>query len=200
MTDEGYIKFNIDWNPAVTPALAEIEELRRWRRPLYEAGLIGEYAELSIGFGNMSARCPAGGLFVISGTQTGHLADLEQRHFSVVTECDPDANRVVCSGDVKASSESMTHAALYALDPSIAAVVHVHDRELWDAGKNRLPTTSGTVAYGTPDMAREFGRLYRETSFSRDGIAVMGGHEEGLVSIGASVEQAARRMLEHAQR
>jgi len=200
LIDEGYIKFDMDWTPAATPALPEIDELRRWRRPLYAAGLIGEYTDLGIGFGNISARCSAGGLFVISGTQTGHLAELERRHFSVVTHCDPAANRVTCHGDVRASSESMTHAALYAVDRSIAAVVHVHDATLWHEGRNNWPTTSESVAYGTPDMAREFERLYRDSVFSQDGIAVMAGHEDGLVSIGESVEQAVRRMLELAGR
>ena len=195
MIDEGYIKFEIDWQKSATPALPEIEELQYWRRPLYAAGLIGEYIELGIGFGNISARC-AGGVFVISGTQTGHLAELERSHFSVVTECDPDANRVVCKGDVKASSESMTHAALYDLDPSIAAVVHVHDAKLWNSARDDWPTTAESVAYGTPGMAREFQRLYRDTAFPEHGIAVMGGHEEGLVSFGTDIAQAAARILD----
>jgi len=194
--DEGYIKFDIDWQQSTTPALPSIDELICWRRPLYEAGLIGQYTKLGIGFGNLSARCPGNGLFVISGTQTGHLADLRYEHFSVVTECDPDTNLVRCQGDVKASSESMTHAAIYALSPSIQAVVHVHHRGLWEACKDRIATTDSSVAYGTPDMAREFARLYQDGEFATTGVAVMGGHEEGLISTGGTVEEAAGRILE----
>jgi hypothetical protein len=44
-------------------------------------------------------------------------------------------------------------------------------------------------------MAAEFERIYRETSFSKVGIAVMGGHESGLISIGRNLEEAAMRIL-----
>ena len=51
------------------------------------------------------------------------------------------------------------------------------------------------VSFGTPGMAREFERLYRDTEFARDGIAVMAGHEEGLVTFGSEIAGAARRIL-----
>ena len=89
----------------------------------------------------------------------------------------------------------MTHAALYALGADIAAVVHVHSLPLWQALKGRLPTTDAAIAYGTPDMAREFARLYRDTAFARDGVAIMAGHEEGIVAFGHGMGQAARRIL-----
>jgi hypothetical protein len=44
-------------------------------------------------------------------------------------------------------------------------------------------------------MAREFGRLYRDTDFRTGGIAVMAGHEAGLVSAGRSLEEATERIL-----
>jgi hypothetical protein len=44
-------------------------------------------------------------------------------------------------------------------------------------------------------MAREFSRLYSDTAFSAEGIAVMAGHEEGLVSIGRTLEEASNRIL-----
>ena len=58
-----------------------------------------------------------------------------------------------------------------------------------------LPTTDADVAYGTPDMAREFARLYAECGFDRRRIAVMGGHEEGLISFGPNLQSAAELML-----
>jgi hypothetical protein len=45
-------------------------------------------------------------------------------------------------------------------------------------------------------MAKEFRRLYRDTDFASSEIAVMGGHEGGLISIGDDMAQAARRFLE----
>lgn len=89
----------------------------------------------------------------------------------------------------------MTHAAIYELDSAIGAVVHVHSRDLWDKLINKLPTTNPDVGYGTPEMAEEFRRLYAQTAFHRDGIAVMAGHDEGLVSFGDTLADASERIL-----
>lgn len=193
--DEGRIKYEIDFTPGRAPDIDAARELERCRRPLYEAGLIGRYKELGVGFGNLSRRCGPAGQFLISGTQTGHLARTDERHYSLVTACDVAANKVRCEGPVRASSEAMTHAAIYELSRDIEAVVHVHSRELWDRHLNRLPTTDPDVAYGTPEMARDFARLYAETDFPTAGIAVMAGHEDGLIGIGASLDAATARIL-----
>jgi hypothetical protein len=193
--DEGYIKYDIDWVPGPAPNIAAAHELDRWRRPLYEAGLIGEYADLGIGFGNISKRCGAPGQFLISGTQTGHLAETDEHHYALVTAVDIDANTVSCSGPVKASSEAMTHAAIYALHDRIAAVVHVHSKPLWDKLLNVLPTTDARIPYGTPDMARELARLFADFDFDKTAVAVMAGHDEGLISFGPSLQAAAERLL-----
>ncbi len=195
MIDEGYIKFELDWQQGPAPDAALVAELDRWRRPLHAAKLIGHSARDDVGYGNLSLRSPGDGLFVISGTQTGHLAELGPQHCALVTACDVERNRVSCRGPVRASSESMTHAALYALSADITAVVHVHSRPLWQALQDRLPTTDAAIAYGTPEMAREFARLYRDTDFARDGVAVMAGHDEGIVAFGHGMAQAARRIL-----
>ena len=195
MIDEGYIKFDLEWTPAAPPGDPGMSDLIRWRDRLHGAELIGEYADLGIGYGNVSIRSGAGNQFVISGTQTGHLARTSAAHFALVTNADVEANRVVCEGPVRASSESLTHAALYRLDNRIAAVAHVHDRELWNSARSRLPCTDPEVSYGTPAMAREFERLYRETEFRHRGIAVMAGHDEGLIAIGTNVAEAADRIL-----
>jgi hypothetical protein len=193
--DEGYIKYDIDWTPGPAPDVDAARDLDRWRRPLFAAGLIGEYADLGIGYGNISKRCGKAGQFLISGTQTGHLADTDERHYALVTDVDIDANTVCCRGPVKASSEAMTHAAIYALDEQIAAVVHVHSRPLWEKYLGVLPTTAGDVPYGTPDMARELARLFASGGLDEAGIAVMAGHDEGLISFGPSLETAATRIL-----
>lgn len=195
MIDEGYIKFQSAWERSEPIAVPELESLMEWRRPLYAAGLVGHLDDEDVGYGNISARCRDATGFVISGTQTGHLADPGPEHYSLVTGYDFDTNVVQCRGAAQASSESLTHAAIYELDPSIRAVVHVHSEALWQALKGELPTTADDIAYGTPDMAREFQRLFRETAFSTEGVAVMGGHENGLVSMGGSVKEACDRIL-----
>jgi L-ribulose-5-phosphate 4-epimerase len=195
MIDEGYTKFEVDWvdrTPVDHPA---VQELERWRRPLFDAGLVGYYADQAVGYGNISTRVDERGLFIISGTGTGQLSRTGNGDYALVTRADIDKNFVRCAGATQASSETLTHAALYELDLSIGAVVHVHSTVLWERLKNRTPTTGADVAYGTPEMAREFKRLYRNTSLPDTGIAVMAGHESGLVSIGGNLEEAARRIL-----
>lgn len=196
MIDEGYIKFESDWERGPALERADVDELIAWRRSLFVAGLIGHYEELGIGFGNLSKRANGAGLFVISGTQTGHLPELGPENFALVTAFDVALNRVSSRGAAEASSESMTHAVLYDVDESIGAVAHVHSCELWVSLKGNLPTTDPAVAYGTPAMADEFRRLYRETDFPACGVAVMAGHDSGLISIGETVEQACRRLLD----
>jgi ribulose-5-phosphate 4-epimerase/fuculose-1-phosphate aldolase len=193
--DEGYIKFDSDWTPGAEPDAAATALLETWRRPLYDAGLIGHYEELGIGYGNLSVRLGRGRQFVISGTQTGHLPETDGRHYALVTDYDIDRNRVSSTGLVQASSESLTHAAIYELDEDINAVVHVHSLKLWQQLQDQVPTTAAEISYGTPEMAREFQRLYDAGEFAQQGIAVMAGHDEGIVGVGSSLEQAASRIL-----
>ena len=193
--DEGYTKYDVDWSPAPALPAGAVQELNDCRNRLHDAGLVGYYEEHGVGYGNLSIRGPQPGSFVISGTQTGHIPRTDASHYALVTGYDIDANRVACEGPVQASSEALTHAAIYELDPSIRAIAHVHSGELWHRLKDRIPTTAPDVPYGTPEMAREFRRLYEETEFARSGVAVMAGHDEGLVAFGASITEAADRIL-----
>lgn len=195
MIDEGYIKYQSCWSEAPAPDPDTVLLLEECRKPLFAAGLVGYYKDLGVGFGNISIRSKKPRQFLITGTQTGHLAAMTEQHYSLVTDYDIERNEVRCSGPVQASSEAMTHAAIYELDPSIAAIVHVHSKALWDEYLNKLPTTNPDVAYGTPEMAKEFRRLYIDTAFSSQGIAVMGGHEEGLIGFGESLEKVAANIL-----
>lgn len=192
--DEGYVKFTSDWRPGPAPDAAVTRELERWRRPLFEAGLIGHDEALGVGFGNLSLRTGRR-QFVVSGTQTGHVVATAGEHYTQVTDYDIAGNRVTCCGPVQASSESLTHAAVYEADPAVRAVVHAHSADLWRRSLQRLPTTRADAAYGTPEMAFEFLRLYRETEFARVGVAVMAGHDAGIVAIGPTLESAATRLL-----
>ena len=195
MIDEGYIKFNCEWTKSPRLENSAISELSKWRRPLFDAGLIGQFPDTGVGFGNISMRSEPEALFIISGTQTGHLANLTGSHYAEVTDYDIRDNRISCRGPVKASSESLTHAAIYELHATIQAVVHVHSDTLWRELRDKIPTTNSDVSYGTPEMAEEFRRLYRDTDVASSEIAVMGGHDGGLISIGRDVATAAGRLL-----
>ena len=193
--DEGYIKYHSHWSPGPAPGIKAAQQMDESRRLLFAAGLIGYYPELDIGFGNISIRFGAPGQFLITGTQTGSIARTNENHYALVTGYDIARNEVSCSGPVQASSEAMTHAAIYELNTEIGAIVHVHSKPLWDRHRDRLPTTRSEIAYGTPEMAYEFRRLYETTAFRSEGLAVMGGHEEGLIGIAESLPQATAKVL-----
>ena len=194
--DEGVIKYQSFWTRAPASHAAVIDELEAWRQPLFAAGLIGEYVEYGVGYGNISVRCGEPGQFMISGTQTGHLAATDKSHYALVTAWSVHGNRVCCVGLTQASSEAMTHAAIYQLDQHIGAIVHVHSNDLWRRYLNKLPTTSPDVPYGTPAMANEFRRLYVDSDFRKTQLAVMGGHEDGILSYGRTLGEAATKVLD----
>ena len=146
--DEGYIKFNCEWNEESLDEAIEVNELSRWVSFLKKENLIGVYPD-GIGFGNVSIRHADG--FIITGTQTGGLTELNHDHYALVENYDIKNNSISCIGKTKASSESLTHAAVYEVAPDCQAVVHVHSKYLWDKYLHKLPTTE-EVAYGTPEM------------------------------------------------
>ena len=89
----------------------------------------------------------------------------------------------------------MSHAAIYSAIPDVGAVVHVHSRKLWDKYLHVLPTTANLVPYGTPEMAYEIGRILAHSHTLEKRVIVMGGHDEGIISFGKTVEDAALAVL-----
>jgi hypothetical protein len=195
--DEGVIKFCCTWVERPPLPAWRIEELDHWRDRLHAHALIGYDASEQVGYGNVSMRDAQSRAILITGTQTGHLPVLGPEHYTLLTDYDIEANRVTCTGPIQASSESMTHLALYELGDACNAVVHVHDDRAWRALCGRVPTTAADVAYGTPAMARELQRLCREDALARVRIAAMHGHPGGLISFGPDLDEAGGVMLAH---
>jgi len=200
--DEGVIKFRVEHEQrALSPRehgeLAN--KLIAWREILARTGLVGQDPALygGAGYGNVSARVgapssPRGARpFLISGTQTSGLARIDLPQLCLVRRYVLAENRAESSGLVHPSSESLTHGAIYDLSPHIRAVLHAHTPAIWrQARRLRLPTTNAVVAYGTVEMAQEVRRLYRDTALGEQQIFSMGGHEDGVVVFGRSVEEA----------
>lgn len=192
--EEGYVRFRCEWEPAPPPSGPEVEALRGWRDRLRRLGLVGAYRD-GVGFGNLSHRL-ADGSFLVSGTQTGALPSLGPEHFSVVVGCEPARNRLRCRGPAKASSESLSHDAVYRSVPSARAVFHVHHDALWRRLLGRTPTTDPAAEAGTPEMALAIAALLRDGEAGGGGLLVMGGHPEGLISFGATPGEAGERLVE----
>lgn len=190
LRDEGYIKYQCHWTQTKPLAIEAYGELLSYRDRAYALGLIGVYPD-GVGFGNISCRCPQNPEhFIISGTQTGHIPKLSIGYYARVTNVNLAQNTVTCEGPVKASSESLTHGAIYQLAPSVQGIIHVHHGALWKGLLNQVPTTSPNVPYGTPEMAMEMERLMRESRLLEDKILVMAGHEDGVVTFGNSLQEA----------
>ena len=92
-------------------------------------------------------------------------------------------------------NNSATHAAHLDAGYDWVFSPHIGKAELWQRSLGKLPTTDPDVAYGTPDMANELDRLYRFEGFKAAGVAVLAGHDEGLISFGTTLEEAAQRIL-----
>lgn len=192
--DEGYIKFNCRWIEAGPVPKQKTDELNIWRDKLYERGLIGVYGN-GIGYGNISTRA-AGHTFIITGSATGAFHRLNENHYVLVNDYDLLKNSLTCTGPVRASSESLSHAAIYECSAQTNAVIHIHSQAMWDRLINEIPTTSEEVPFGTPEMADEIKRLFRDTSVAETKILVMGGHREGIISFGATLDEAGQVLLD----
>lgn len=190
--EKGYIQFECEWEPVPPPAGLHVDELIRWRDLIHRKGLIGVYPD-GIGYGNISCRTVGEATFFITGTATGGLPNLRPEHITEVVDFNFAANRVRCRGPVKASSEALSHAAVYRSVPTTAAVVHVHHPGMWEYLCNRIPTTDANAEAGTPQMAWAIESLFAHNV--PDGLFVMGGHREGLVTWGGTLNEAGDRMM-----
>lgn len=201
---EGVIKFELDFTETAPLPEEDLREISAWRRIMWLLKLVGRDPARyeGLGYGNVSLRLPPFDVpplrraFVVSGTQTGDLAELGSEHYALVTQCDPQQNRVTAEGPIRPSSEALTHGALYAVDADLRCVLHVHSPELWHrVAALGLPCTDPGAAYGTPAMAAEVARLCADPAVRAGGILAMGGHEDGLVAFGASAQAAGTALV-----
>lgn len=203
---EDVIQFQMQFTQAPPLPYERLREINAWRKILYLTRLIGQDPNRydGFGYGNISQwlgpRDASGqrGWFVISGTQTGYLADLTERHYATVLSCHPERNLVVARGPAWPSSESMTHGAVYAADEDVRSVIHVHSPYIWGSARALdMLVTDESVAQGTPEMAEEVRRLFRETRVKERNVFVMGGYGDGVVSFGRSVAEAGMVLIDY---
>jgi hypothetical protein len=208
VTKEGVVKYTLAYMPGSPVAYQLIAVLNAWRRILFLTNLVGQDANRygGAGYGNVSQRLEVAikgtqPRFAISGTQTGGLAELTEDHFTIVTETWPAENRVVATGPIMPSSESLTHGMLYRVDHSVNTIMHAHSSEIWqNASRLGIPSTSASVAYGTPEMAEEVRRLFRDSPVRERKILCMGGHTDGVMSFSRTAEEAGCVMMTYLAR
>lgn len=194
---EGFVKFNCHWSqsgPVISDEQFEI--INSWREILYNMDLIGAY-ENGVGFGNISMRINHGHQFIITGSATGEIPELEPGHYVKVNSFNIDDNAVQCIGPLKASSESLTHAAIYLADPDINAIVHVHSIDLWNELIHTVPTTNPGMDYGTAGLAKDILRLFRDSDVYEKRIIVMAGDRAGILTFGHEMDEAVGVLMEY---
>ena len=137
--DDGVIKYDNSLFKS-TPSLDEIEyrEIEIFRKKMFQLKLIGEYKKEQVGYGNISQRKDYRYIykslkpqFIISGTQTGKFSNLNGDHYSRVVDYDTKTNAIVAHGPINASSEALTHAAIYECSSLIKCVIHIHHTQIW---------------------------------------------------------------------
>jgi len=184
-----YVKFTYECARAEIAPFDGLAELNKCRQKLLELYLIGVDSK-GVGFGNLSARDGGTKNFHITGSATGGLSELSPADCVRVVAYDFQRNSLRCEGTAIPSSESLTHAAIYESDSMAGAVIHCHDSALWASLRNRAPTSSGRVSYGTPEMAFEIMRLFKVSDLQSRKILVMAGHESGIVTFGRDFDEA----------
>ena len=189
MSETGWVKFTCEHSAVKLAPFAGFAELNEYRSKLRRIRWIGVDSN-GIGFGNLSVRDGKTNSFYITGSGTGAIEELRLEDYAKVTACDFGKNWLRCEGSTIASSESLTHAAVYESDPEAEAVIHGHDLELWAALLDQVPTTGKAVDYGTPAMAEEVQRLFKMTEVKTRKIFVMAGHEGGVVAFGRDLADA----------
>ena len=189
MSETGSVKFTCQQVPIEISRFAGFAELNRYRRKLLALGMIGVDAS-GVGFGNLSIQNGATSGFYITGSATAGISELMPTDCAKVVAYDFTRNWLQCEGSTVASSESLTHAAVYESDPTARAVIHCHDMKLWAALLDKAPTTPKRVEYGTSEMAHAVRRLFEATDVEKRKIFVMAAHNGGLVTFGKDLQEA----------
>lgn len=187
--DEGYIKFQAVWQQIPPFPEHYVQELIHWRQACYENRWIGMY-DNGIGYGNISQRLNDTAQFLITGSATGGLTQLSASAISKVTQVIAEENRLWCEGPIIASSESMSHAAIYEKLPWVQGVIHIHHLDFWKAALHKIPTTDAQAPYGSPAMVDSIIELLETTKLPDSKLFVMEGHEEGIFAFGQHLAEA----------
>ena len=196
---EGVIKYRLDHRYMPLERTIDIRNINAWRYVFCKLALIGQDQARyqGLGFGNISQRLtPGDNRFLITGTQTGHLAYLKTEHFAMIESASPKQNTLRSRGARQPSSEALTHASIYQLAPTVHAVIHVHSPDIWrHTLLLNISYTETAIAYGSVEMTEAVEKLFLSDQLERRRIFSMLGHEDGVVAFGASLSEAAKTLI-----
>lgn len=182
---EGVVKFAYDLQKNARPANPEqLATLNAWRTMLKQLDMIGQTPDRydGYGFGNISMRDEQE--FIITASQSGGVAHLDQEDYVRISGWNFDRFWVDAEGTKPPSSESLTHAMVYECAENVNFLFHAHCPHIWENARAlNIPTTPPEVAYGTPEMAAAFKQLL-DDNVSRPIVFATPGHTDGVFSCG----------------
>jgi hypothetical protein len=185
---DGVIKYNIEFKPSTPLQTVQFKAIEKLRQRLFSLKLIG--VKDGIGYGNISEKTDKNA-FVITGTQTGHLKDLNANHYALIEEYNNKEFYLKSSGAIKPSSEALTHGTIYNLDDKIKAVIHIHSKPIWKFMlESNYYLKTKDVEYGSIEMIEEVNRIFLTTPPLENPKFVMTGHEDGVIVFGESLKEA----------
>ena len=185
---DGVIKYTFDFQQTEPLKHEQFTEIESLRKRLFALNLIGVTDE-GIGFGNISQRVGRDS-FVITGTQTGHLATLQGEHYALIEAYNDKEFYLKSSGAIKPSSEALTHGTIYNLSSDISAVIHIHSKVIWNFMLKNNYLKTKDVAYGTKEMIDEVNRIFSTIEPLSNPKFVMAGHEDGVILFGTDLLSA----------
>lgn len=182
------LKDNLTWN--------DVHDLENCRKKLRPYNLIGEDPIEHLGHGNLSGRWMQSNSFIITGTQTGKLSDLNPSHYTKVVNFDLASQLVEVEGPIPASSEALTHGALYLQSPEIKFVIHIHHRQMWEKMlQGNFKRTDSDIEYGSLAMAEAMAQLVSRP----EDVLVMAGHQDGIIFFGPQLDPLASKIIDFYQ-
>ncbi len=184
--EEGVIKFNMEHKLEDLSTLLEassylekFENLNLVRAKLHAIDMVG-LLENGISFGNVSVRLPylESNNFLITACGTGEKEVLSLKDYALVQSYAIEKNQIISCGLKKASSESLSHAAIYEANQEVNAVIHVHNAPLFQKlCQDKESCISEKIEYGSPELAYALQELARK---SEQGIVATKGHLDGV--------------------
>ncbi len=194
---DGVIKYSIEHISKNTPEFLNYDEIEALRTRLFALGLIGELD--GIGYGNLSIRAEKEKTFFITATQTGAQSTLLPQHYIYISDYDFSTFKVFSQGLHKPSSEALSHAMIYEVNPKINGVIHIHSNPLWNYMKDEDAFCT-KAEYGTVEMVKEIATLYENKNPFEHNIFVMRGHKDGIISFGRNIQEAEQALYKLIQK
>jgi hypothetical protein len=199
---EGAIRFSFELKRGGSDDAIPANVFRRlaaWRDILRRLKLLGRDPQRYDGYhyGNISVRDPSSGQrFFVTASQTSGRARLTVRHIVRIDTCDAARFALTATGTASPSSESISHAMLYAADPNIGWVMHGHSPTIWQhAAALGLGRTPAHVEYGSPAMACAVGELLTARR-ERPLVFATLGHTDGVFAAGADADATGLALVE----